>query len=119
MSHHEYNSVMYCTQRFREFLDRHMLGKHGHKFPNMEHHGNYISFDYIGKKFAVRLEVINGECKKGKAYLEIKVDGSWQDLKTIVFNIKRSKTGKISDKTYAPLFDNFIIKGMKEYLESK
>lgn len=119
MSSREYKSVMYCTQRLREFLDSHMLDKHGHKFPNIKHHQDYVSFNYIGEEFAVRLEIINGNCKKGRAHLEIKIDSSWQDLKTAVFDIKRSKAGRISDKTYIPLFDSFIIQGMREYLESK
>ena len=116
---HEYKSVMYCTQKFKEFLDSHMPYKYGHKFPNIEHHQDYVSFNYFGEKFAVRLEVINDECKKGKAHLEIKIDNSWRDLKAIVFDIERNKNGKISDKTYIPLFNNLIISGMKEYLKSK
>ncbi len=116
---HEYKSVMYCTQRLREFLDTHMLDKHGYKLPNIKHHQDYVSFNYIGKEFAIRLEIINGECKKGRAYLEIKTESSWRDLKTAVFDIKRSKTGRISDKTYMPLFDNFIIFGVRDYFKSK
>jgi len=116
---HEYKSVTYCTQRLREFLDSYMFDKYGHKFPNLKNHDNYVSFDYVGEKFAVRLEVIDKNCKKIKTSLEIKTGDSWQELKKNVFDIKRSKIGKISDKTYIPLFENFLILGIKEYASKK
>jgi|TARA_B100001971_G_C17811139_1_gene344118 hypothetical protein len=116
---HEYTSVMYCTQKLREFLDEKMLKKHGHKFPNIKNHKDHISFKYLNEEFAVKLEIMNGACKKAKAFLEIKTESLWKDLKFTKFDIKRNKNGKISNKTYESLFDDFIISGLKEYASSK
>jgi hypothetical protein len=115
MIDHAYNSVTYCAQRLKEFLESYMPSRYGHKFPKIEHHKDYVSFDYTGETFAVRLEILEGDCKKGKAHLEIKAGDSWPEISEQVFNIKRSKTGRISDKTYEPLFKDLIIKGIGKY----
>ncbi len=118
MSEKEYNSITYCTQRLRDVIDDCMSSRYGHKFANVENNGDWISFEYFNKKFAARVE-IDKDCEKGEVSLDVKLENEWFEIASEEFTVERSKTQRISDKTYKPLFDSLILKGVGKYKPTK
>lgn len=115
---HEYSASQYSAQTFKGFLaDKSMFKRYGYAFPNAKCHTDSVTFPYSGKEFAVKFCDIK-ENETGIAYLEVRVNNNWKELTNKTYPVKRTKTGKISFKTYELLFDNFIIKKIADYLRS-
>ena len=114
---HEYHSVEYYSQEFKKFLQTH-LDKDYHiillDMKDVEHHGNYVSAPFL-KSSRIRIGFEPQlSSKKCNVSLDLRIQGTWNGPFKREIEILRSKTGRVSEKTYKNMMDTFVLQTLKQ-----